>query len=119
MGVYRADMDDFQKMFPTEEACVDYLRALRWPKGYVCRCTSTRYWSRGRGLMICRDCGYEASVYTVPLKFLGGSSEGLGTSDSGSYGKYPVNAGYPREESGSRIAQLMRAVRCQVPGGRA
>ena len=57
MGVYPADMDDFQKMFPTEEACVDYLRALRWPKGYVCRCTSTRYWSRGRGLMICRDCG--------------------------------------------------------------
>ena len=41
---------------------MDYLRALRWPKGYVCRCTSTRYWSRGRGLMICRDCGYEASV---------------------------------------------------------
>jgi len=62
MGAYPADMDDFQKMFPTEEACVDYLRALRWPKGYVCRCTSTRYWSRGRGLMICRDCGYEASV---------------------------------------------------------
>ena len=62
MSVYPADMDDFQKMFPTEEACVGYLRNTRWPEGYVCRCKSTRHWLSGRGLMICRDCGYEASV---------------------------------------------------------
>ena len=55
-------MDDFHKMFPTEEACVEYLRTLRWSNGYVCRCTSTRHWSRGRGLVICRDFCYRHSA---------------------------------------------------------
>jgi len=62
MEKYPADSTDFMEMFATEEACVEYLRNIRWPNGYVCRCKSTRYWSRGRGLIICRDCGYESSV---------------------------------------------------------
>lgn len=63
MERYPANMMDFTDIFPTEEACVEYLRLMRWPDGYAClRCKSGSYWKRGRGLIICRDCGYEASV---------------------------------------------------------
>ena len=33
MDKYPADIADLTKMFPTEEACLVYLRELRWPEG--------------------------------------------------------------------------------------
>jgi transposase-like protein len=63
MKRYPASMMDFTDIFPAEEACTEYLRLMRWPDGYVCpRCASGAHWSRSRGLIICRGCGYEASV---------------------------------------------------------
>jgi transposase-like protein len=63
MKRYPASMMDFTDIFPTEEACTEYLRLMRWPDGHVCpRCGSGAHWPRSRGLIICRDCGYEASV---------------------------------------------------------
>lgn len=63
MERYPADMTDFMDMFPTEDACLEYLSLLRWPDGYAClRCGSRQYWKKARGLFACRDCGYEASV---------------------------------------------------------
>lgn len=63
MKDYPADMTDFMDMFPTEDACLEYLSLVRWPDGYAClRCGSKNYWKKARGLFACRDCCYEASV---------------------------------------------------------
>lgn len=68
MERYPADMADFMDMFATEEACREYLRLVRWSAGYACgRCGSGSHWKRDRGLLICRDCGYEASVISGTL----------------------------------------------------
>jgi len=59
MERYPASMIDFADMFPTEDACLEYLTLVRWPEGYRClRCAS----GAARGLFHCRDCGYEGSV---------------------------------------------------------
>jgi transposase-like protein len=56
-------MIDVMDMFPTEDACLDYLALIRWPDGYVCvRCESRQHWKTARGLFHCRDCDYESSV---------------------------------------------------------
>src|SRR5258708_35287376 len=63
MERYPANMMDFMDLFPTEEACWEYLRLLRWPQGYGClRCESQAHWQTARGLFQCRQCGYEASI---------------------------------------------------------
>jgi len=63
MERYPADMADFMDMFPTEDACLEYLSLLRWPDGYVCpRCGSKKHWKKSRGLFACRECCHEASV---------------------------------------------------------
>jgi transposase-like protein len=56
-------MMDFMEMFPTEEACLEYLRLVRWPDGYRClRCGSGSYWQKASGVFYCRDCRHEGSV---------------------------------------------------------
>ena len=63
MKQYPANMADFMDMFPTEDACLEYLSVVRWPDGYQClRCGKGDYWGKARGLFTCRACGYEASV---------------------------------------------------------
>jgi hypothetical protein len=60
---YPGNMADFMDMFPTEDACLEYLSLVRWPDGYQClRCGKGDYWKKARGLFACRTCGYEASV---------------------------------------------------------
>jgi transposase-like protein/predicted RNA-binding Zn-ribbon protein involved in translation (DUF1610 family) len=54
---------EFRERFATEEACRDYLVALRWPHGFVCpQCGETRAWRMLRGLSWCPACNYQASV---------------------------------------------------------
>ena len=61
MKRYPANMADFMDMFPTEDACLEYLSIVRWPGGYKClRCGKGDYWtpcfgscSRGRPLHKC------------------------------------------------------------------
>ena len=54
---------DFERRFATDEACRDYLGALRWPEGFVCpRCQGKKGWKMARGLWLCGDCRYQASV---------------------------------------------------------
>ena len=63
MKKYPANMIDLMDMFPTEDACLEYLIQMRWPQGYHClRCGSVSYWKKARGLFCCRDCHYEGSV---------------------------------------------------------
>lgn len=55
---------EFQKAFGTEERCRNYLRQLRWPKGFVCpNCNhDDGFEIPTRALIECRLCGHQASV---------------------------------------------------------
>ncbi len=56
-------LTEFEDRFATEEACRDYLVALRWPEGFVCPyCGSTDAWSTSRGLWHCRSCSRQTSA---------------------------------------------------------
>jgi len=57
---------DFQRMFPDEAACLQYLEKMRWPDGFVCQtclrvATPFRVSARPRVLK-CRSCRHESSV---------------------------------------------------------
>jgi len=55
---------EFQKTFATEEACLDHLRGMRWPEGFVCpRCGSVKAWYiRTRKIMDCKHCRAKTSI---------------------------------------------------------
>jgi transposase-like protein/predicted RNA-binding Zn-ribbon protein involved in translation (DUF1610 family) len=60
---YPETVIEFRERFVTEEACRDYLAALRWPNGFVCpQCGQKEAWKMQRGLYWCRNCGYQASL---------------------------------------------------------
>ena len=68
MKNYPEDTDEFIKMFPSEEACLDYLAMIRWPHGYQClRCSDRGALKLGRGLYRCQSCKYEGSVIVDTL----------------------------------------------------
>jgi hypothetical protein len=55
---------EFQAQFPDEESCWDYLRRVRWPRGFVCPRCRARYshFIETRRLEQCAACRYQASV---------------------------------------------------------
>lgn len=54
---------EFRDRFATEEACRDYVSALRWLNGFICpNCQGIKGWPMKRGLYWCRDCGYQVSL---------------------------------------------------------
>jgi len=55
---------DFQKHFPTEEDCFNYLLKERWPNGFICpRCKHKEaYRITTRKLFQCKNCCYQVSV---------------------------------------------------------
>ena len=63
MQEYPQTIIEFRERFATEQACKDYLGALRWPHGFVCpQCEQKRAWEMRRGLYWCRNCDYQSSV---------------------------------------------------------
>lgn len=63
MEDYPRTLLDVERRFSTEQACRDYLFAHRWPAGFVCpRCGGRWSWPMNRGLWLCGDCRYQASV---------------------------------------------------------
>lgn len=57
------DQIEFEKMFFTEEQCLNYLKEIRFPYGYHCRkCNHKEYWLNSRGLMVCKKCRDELSI---------------------------------------------------------
>lgn len=63
MENYPRTLMEFESQFSTEEACADYLIALRWPTGFVCPlCEGRKFWRTGRLLFHCANCGHQASV---------------------------------------------------------
>jgi transposase-like protein len=60
---YPLNQQEFEARFSTEDACLNYLFALRWPDGFVCpRCTGRSFWRTNRGLIVCSACQHQASV---------------------------------------------------------
>jgi len=54
---------EFEQRFATEDACRAYVAQLRWPTGFCCpQCKTSGSWTTTRCLMMCRRCGYQASV---------------------------------------------------------
>jgi len=55
---------DFEKRFPTEKACFDYLVNLRWPNGFICpKCGHRHFYPiERRKLFQCKQCKHQASV---------------------------------------------------------
>lgn len=63
MEEYPKSLAEFEQRFGSEQACRDYLFRLRWPNGFVCpRCSGREGWLTRRALVMCRGCGYQASV---------------------------------------------------------
>ncbi len=63
MEDYPRTLAELEARFGTEEACREYLFALRWPEGFRCpRCGADRAWAVGKVRLQCANCGYQASV---------------------------------------------------------
>jgi len=62
MGDYPRNLRELDARFATEDACRDYLAALRWPDGFRCpRCGGSKAWRTG-GLLRCAACQYKSSL---------------------------------------------------------
>ena len=60
---YPRSLQELERRFATEAACLAYLAALRWPAGFVCpACGGTQAWRTTRGRWHCRACGTQTSV---------------------------------------------------------
>ena len=60
---YPRTLLELERRFSTDQACREYLFALRWPEGFLCpRCGGRRAWATSRGLWLCGQCRYQASV---------------------------------------------------------
>ena len=63
MDEYPTSMTGLELRFAAQEACLDYLAALRWPSGYVCPCcASVKAWKMENGLILCAGCRRQQSV---------------------------------------------------------
>src|SRR6266478_4343557 len=64
---FPTSLPEFQKVFPNDAACAEYLEALRWPKGFVCPdCGWTgepyRFGTRSSIVLRCRQCKVNTSL---------------------------------------------------------
>ena len=60
---YPRSLQELERRFATEAACLAYLAALRWPTGFVCpACGGTQAWRTTRERWHCRACGTQTSV---------------------------------------------------------
>ena len=63
--------DEFERMFPDDEACAEDLFRRRWPDGFVCPDCGSRnavWLKRKRCVHQCRDCRKQASVTARTLE---------------------------------------------------
>ena len=63
MDDYPKTLAEFEARFGNEQACRDYLFAVRWPAGFHCsRCDHGVGWPVGALLVQCAACNYQVSV---------------------------------------------------------
>ena len=60
---YPRTLMELEERFSTEDACRQYLFALRWPDGFVCpACGGKKCWGMERNLWLCGGCRRQVSV---------------------------------------------------------
>lgn len=62
---YPGTFQEFDKWFSSENACLDYIAKLRWPKGLICpSCgiNTDKPSLMERGLFLCRECKRQTSI---------------------------------------------------------
>jgi transposase-like protein len=61
---YPENLIEFADWFATNEACYEYLEAIRWPDGFRCpQCGTARFWPvRNSSLKECSACHHQTSV---------------------------------------------------------
>ncbi len=60
---YPRTLIELEERFSTEDACRQYLFALRWPDGFVCpACGGKKCWGMDRNLWLCGGCRRQVSV---------------------------------------------------------
>lgn len=63
MEDYPGTILEFEARFASEEACREYLLALRWPEGFHCpACGHGKAWWTDRNLLHCAACGRQTSA---------------------------------------------------------
>ena len=63
MEDYPRTLMALERRFGTDEACREYLAALRWPRGFFCpSCGHKKAWRMSRGLWLCACCRRQVSV---------------------------------------------------------
>ena len=60
---YPRTLQEFSEWFPSEEACAQYLRRLRWADGFRCPgCGGDKAWPTSRDELRCTQCQRQTSV---------------------------------------------------------
>jgi predicted RNA-binding Zn-ribbon protein involved in translation (DUF1610 family) len=60
---YPRTWPEFERFFPSEEACLSCLQRLRWPDGFRCpACGASEAWRTKRGLLLCGACRRQTSL---------------------------------------------------------
>jgi len=60
---YPRNLLEFEARFSSEASCIQYLRALRWPDGFICpHCGEPGAWATNRNLFHCVGCGAQTSI---------------------------------------------------------
>ena len=61
---YPRNWSEFLDWFATEEACLNYLEKLRWPRGFVCPSCGVvdEPYRSSRARLVCRSCGHQGTV---------------------------------------------------------
>jgi transposase-like protein len=63
MAEYPRTIVELEERFDSDDACHQYLFALRWPEGFLCpRCGFNSAWHTSRGLYLCGRCRFQVSV---------------------------------------------------------
>jgi transposase-like protein len=57
MMLYPLNVIEFQEMFPTDQACFEYLCLVKWPEGFICpHCHTREAWKLKRHILRCKKC---------------------------------------------------------------
>jgi transposase-like protein len=61
-GAFPRNLMEFLDRFATNDACLEYLRRVRWPEGFACpQCGSREGWTTARGTWFCGGCNRQTS----------------------------------------------------------
>lgn len=67
---YPKTFQEFDEWFSSDDACIDYIAKLRWPRGFCCpNCgdITKKPSLTGRGLFLCRKCKRQTSITSGTL----------------------------------------------------